>query len=281
MSATLEIESEKFRLELNRLAGLGLEFGRILKVESRRLVKTFINFTPPFKGASRVNQFETIDVNAREQGERAVERDIARVIRPIPDSLLQFLLRNNKVSFPQVFTIWHYGTMKFYKDVEHLGMTVAEVRAFHQKMRSNSSGRTPFFRLTPGMDLREYTGRNKPRIMMACPASVYKAYVKEAKSHVGKMKGGWAVAAQRLGVGLPSWIARHANQAQGDFIDQSGNKQTPFVVLVNRSRGIGDKVPGNIVRQSLEIRAKAIAANVERMIKYGVGQSGDYGYAKA
>ena len=49
MSATLEIESEKFRLELNRLAGLGLEFGRILKVESRRLVKTFINFTPPFK----------------------------------------------------------------------------------------------------------------------------------------------------------------------------------------------------------------------------------------
>lgn len=272
MSASVEIDDVSMRDALNRLASLGLDTGRVLRVEGRRLINDIVSLTPPTGGQSRVSQFVTIDVNSRKQGELAVAKDLANIFEVLSDSTYAYVRRTNKAQFPRAISVWQNGSNKRVIDIDHLGTSIDEMRAFHRRMRSRATGRTPILR----RHREDGLGRWKAYERMVVSKSMLEAYKREVKRDVGKMKGGWAAAASALGVSLPRWISRHAS---GDCVANLGRGDSPFIAAVNRTSGVASKTV-SVVQWAMRRRANAIRINVARMIKHGAGKSGDYGYAQ-
>ena len=273
MSVSVQIDDVRMRDALNRLASLGLDGGRILRVEGRKLIREIVALTPPSGGKSRVSQFATIDVNARKQGELAVSKDLANIFDVLSDSTHDYVKRTNKAQFPRAISIWQSGSNKRVIDIDHLGTSIDEMRAFHQRLRSKATGRTPILR----RHREDGLGRWKSYERMVVSKSMLARYKREVHGQVGKLKGGWAAAAAALDVRLPAWVSRHSS---GNCTAQLGRGDSPFIYATNNQKGSASKTK-SIVAWAMRKRASAIRTNVARMIKHGAGKSGDYGYAEA
>ena len=270
MSATVKVDDVKMRDALNSLVDLGLDTGRVLKVEARRLLKEVIKRTPP---------------DDRAQGENAIKEDIfggrrvnlgrGNVIKTIgifwiigDASKPQF--RNDGVA--QFFTNQGevIGTeQRFYRP----NASVEEMQRVHEAARSSATGRVSI-----AGSMTHSVGRWRFVDRMSVKKSTANRYFRFIKQHVGKMKGGWAVAAKSLGVNVSAWIDRHAGSQNG-YVNQSlGKTDSPFITIGNTSRGVEKKM-ASAVKRALHNRAESIKLNVARMIKHGRGASGDYGYA--
>ena len=255
------------------MAGFIGDSGKVLRQEVKQLMKEIIARTPPQGGTSRVGQFETIDVGAKRQGELALAKDLRGIFDVIPDGMHAKLIARN----PGVreMKIYLSDSTKFVVDRDFFAQNVGQMRAFHKRMRSPSTGRTPRFKAHRSQEL----GRNKARDRMVVSKSLYEAYRAECWKQIGQQKGGWGEAAKLLGVNLPSWIARHASGKNGFVRPDFENKESPSVTVGNTTPGAVTNCR-RIVQYALENRARFMARNLARFIKYGPGKSGDYGYAR-
>lgn len=272
MSATVEIDDIRLRESLNQLAALGLETGRVLRVEGRRLLKEIIKRTPP---------------DDRAQGENAIKQDIfggrkvnlGKGNRITTIGIFYIIGENPRATRKKGGDIMLFaskdGTEIFGTEANYYkpNASVAEMDAIHQAARSKATGRVSI-----AGSMTHSVGRWRFIDRMTVKRSAANRYFRHVKQNVGKMKGGWGVAAQSVGVSLPSWISRHANSSNGYVLDRLQKGDSPSIIIGNTTKGVRSKTL-SAVKRALNNRAISIAKNVERMIKHGPGASGDYGYA--
>jgi hypothetical protein len=97
--------------------------------------------------------------------------------------------------------------------------------------------------------------------------------IKRIQGHVGRLKCGWLVAVRDGAIRLsgsdfipPQWVTRHLKGARGWFINELGRPQTPTFTIANTSKGVSAGVSKYFVQQALNIRAKAMAANLAHFL---------------
>ncbi len=268
MSTTVQIDDVRFRDALNRLASLGLQTGRVLKVEAKALLREIIKRTPP---------------DDRAQGENAIKQDIfgGRKVNVGGGNLVKtigifFIIGENANAAQGKDGAAYFPRRGGGYAVEHNywkpNATVQEMADVHNAARSRATGRVSI-----AGSMTKKVGRWRFVDRMTVKRSAANRYFRHIKQHVGKLKGGWAVAANALGINLPSWITRHANANQGFVLDDLGNGPSPSITIGNTSKGARSKTE-SAVKRALYNRAVKIKINVKRMLKHGSGASGDYGY---
>ncbi len=258
MSATVEIDDVRMRDALNRLVSLGLDTGRVLRVESRRILESIIKQSPP---------------PDRSIGEAAVKTDLRRVFVPIEASILRKARKNSQGGFE---ILWATASGQLFSvRPEHLkaqaGQSdMAAIHAQHRKENGKVSGLGP--------RVKKHGGNLNVFNRYAVPRAVFNRYQRERVKHVGKLRAGFAHAAQQVGASLPHWVRRNMTPDTGYVRDNLTAGDSPSIVAGNTAPGSASRLAG-IVKRAVNARVKAIAANVARMIKHGSGKSGDYGYA--
>lgn len=260
MSATVEIDDIRLRDALNQLAALGLETGRVLRVESRRILESIIRQSPP---------------PDQSVGRGAVERDLRRVFMPVESAILRKVKAKGSGEF-QILWATNAGHVfgvrdEFFKPQAN----VSDLAALHAKHR-RADGRVAGL----GPRVKKHGGQLNVFNRYVVPKTVFNRYRRQQLSHVGKLRSGFGHAAQKVGSHLPSWVRRNLTQDTGYVVDRLQTGDSPSIVAGNTAPGAEARLSG-IVERAINARVKAITKNVARMIKHGPGASGDYGYADA
>lgn len=259
VNATVQIDDVKLRDALNRLAALGLDTGRVLRVESRRILESIIRQAPPSDQAL---------------GKGAVKTDLRRVFMPVEGSIIRKARKTSQGGFQ---ILWATSTGQvFASRPEHFKPDAgpSELAALHQQHRG-ANGRVS------GMGARVKKQGNQLNVFnrYVVPRAAFNRYQREKLANVGKLRAGFGHAAQQVGAMLPSWVRRNLTPDTGYVHDNLKTGDSPSLTAGNTAPGSSTRLR-SIVNRAVNARVKAIATNVARMIKHGAGKSGDYGYAK-
>lgn len=263
MSATVDMTG--FNAKIGELQGFGLSTGRILKVESRKLLQSVMSQTHPKQKA---------------QGENAVRRDLLKVFAPVSDKVANDATPMHGTA--EGFTkLW----------VADNGKKVIAVKTPNFKPSASLESLAAIHKATRGNDgrvhgtgfgvRREVRGKLNFINRVVIRESTFEAYQKKVLTHVGKLKSGFARALAAVGGSAgQAWIKRHAQGAQGPtgFVQMNLQGEKPSITIGNTAAGAEPRL-GGIVQRALAGRVKAITTNIRRMVKYGPGKAGDYGYA--
>ncbi|NBR87388.1 MAG: hypothetical protein EB141_13345 [Verrucomicrobia bacterium] len=256
------VEDIGFRDKLNQLAARGLEAGRVLRVEGRRVLQEVMRHTYP---------------ESRQQGENKVRGDLAKVFLPVGPESVTMGRRSQKKSAADYVPLWTVKTGKLYATA-HANFkpdaSESEMSAIHKSKR-NSRGSVRNFapKLAAATPKRTMVNRIVVR------RTTFNRYQRAVLTHVGKLRAGWAKGLQACGVTPPNWILRNATPDAGYVIDKLGKGDAPSLTVANTSAGAASMLHGFLTR-ALNARRMAIGENLKRMLKHGPGASGDYGYAK-
>lgn len=257
---------------------LGVPAATVLRVETKRLVQTLVNFTPP--GNGRLGEGET----PRQQGESAIKKDIfggRKVGKGALSRGLFFVMGESihavkqdrdevRLFVGKTGDVW-LTDKHFFKP----NASIADMDAIHSPARSRSTGRVS----TAGQYPNRETGRWKQVNQMTVGRQAADRYFKHLASHVGRMRAGWLPSAEAVKLNLPNWIKRHRGVAHG-FVQDQLSAPNPSITIANTFPGVGRAV-GHVVNRSLQIRMAALEKNLARLIKFGAGRSGDYETAYA
>lgn len=258
MSASVEIDDVRLRDALNRLASLGLDTGRVLRVESRRILESIIKQSPPPE---------------QSLGRGAVKSDLRKLFVPVEGGILRKARKTSQGGF-QILWATDNGQL-FAVRKEHFKpeISAGEMAALHRQQRG-ANGRVA------GMGPRVNKQGDKLNVFnrYAVPRAAFNRYQREKLAHVGKLRSGFGHAAQQVGAMLPAWVRQNLTPDTGYVHDNLRSGESPSIVAGNTAPGSATRLAG-IVKRAVNVRVKAIASNVARMIKHGSGKSGDYGYA--
>lgn len=153
------------------------------------LTKRLIQFTPPLaaKGTSGGRQGS----NARRTGEKAVQRDIMRAVRPMIGGLWDMPRMRNLIRAGDLVAINAILANMQWVGHQKGAKAVRWTPGWHRQARKSRGRVTGWTRLwTPDV-------------------AAEKAYIKKTQKNVGIARGGWAASAAALGLNPPDWIARH------------------------------------------------------------------------
>ena len=259
MSANVQIDDVRMRDALNRLASLGLDTGRVLRVESRRILESIIKQSPPPEQAL---------------GASAVKSDLRKVFLPVEGSIIRKARKTESGGFQ---ILWATDSGQLFATRQEMfkpdagPSELAAIHAAHRKNNGRVSG------LGPRVKKQGATMNVFNRYVV--PRAAFNRYQREKLAHVGKLRSGFGHAAQKVGALLPSWVRRNLTPDTGYVHDNLGQGESPSLIAGNTAPGSSSRLAG-IVNRAVNARVKAIAKNVARMIKHGRGASGDYGYAQ-
>lgn len=94
------------------------------------------------------------------------------------------------------------------------------------------------------------------------------ALITRISKNIGRLKAAWLVAATNGPIKLsggnqpPGWVLRHAQGAKGRYINGLADPAKPTFTIANFAKGIGQRQVNGLVQLALNIRAKAIQANI-------------------
>lgn len=262
MSVTVDMTA--FSQKLNELQGFGLSGGRILRVESRKMLQSVMRQSHPQNKA---------------QGDGAVRRDLLKVFFPIEDATMDGATP---------MTGQHSGFIKLW--VTDAGKKVISVKRENFKPSATMEQMEQWHRATRGDNGRvrgtgfgirtEVRGKLNFINRIVVRESIFEAYQSKELSHVGKLRSGFGHGLAAMGGSVPGWVKKHLKMGEvTGFVRQAlqpGPK--PSVTFGNTAAGAAPRL-GDIVKRALASRVKAMTTNIRRMIKYGPGKAGDYGYA--
>lgn len=266
MSVSITINDAGLRHELNRLNQMGLSMGRVLKVETRRLLKDIVRLTHPQNKA---------------QGETAVSRDLRRIFMPLDPGQMKLATRLNKrggqvVAAVDYVPLWTKNGKVFGTPRENFqpDMTEQEMHALHQSKRVKGKVRG-----RGHAKLAVITNRLTVFRRVVVKRATFKRYERQVLSHVAKMRAGFAQGLKALGESVPNWVSRNIGPSVGyTVVNIADGNAKPGITVSNHSPGVVEKM-GETVQLAVNARAMAIEKNIARMVKHGAGKSGDYGYA--
>lgn len=259
----VSVDMEKFSKKLDKLQGLGLSGGRILKVESRKLFQSIMLQTHP---------------RQKQQGDGAVRRDLLKVFFPIDDATMDGAtpMHGQHSGFVKLW-VADGGTKVIAVKQQNFkpSATIAQMEAWHRAARGND-GRVH----GTGFGIRrEVRGKLNFINRIVVRESIFEAYQKRQLSHVGRLRRGFAYALAKVGGSVPGWLKKTltADKPTG-YIKLNLEGEKPFIEAGNTAAGAAPRLQG-IVERAVDGRWKAMTKNLRRMIKHGPGKAGDYGYA--
>ena len=99
--------------------------------------------------------------------------------------------------------------------------------------------------------------------------------VKELQSHVGRLKAGWLISFNALGVktgpAIPAYVQKNLPYAEshrkGAYIDGLGVKDYPTFTMGNTAAGVGNEVSLYYMRVALVSRAQSMKRNFEMLFE--------------
>lgn len=236
--------------ELHRwAAAANLSIGEAVRDEMRLVLTACVRRTPPFSGADlRRMVGSDITGNAKQVGEKAVERDVRKVFRPV--SGLD-LFSDNEGFRRAVFAGDKKEVEKFLKGASNYRGVVDsadESAMLENRIRRGRVGRFPKWRATlsslPGQRLADSN-----------------------KADVGRAKAGWGTACAQFGVKLPRWVTKH--REPGAAVDQTSRPVGKIVASASNGvpwiQATGRELA--IVTGALREREKALEAKVRRAVQ--------------
>lgn len=249
MSATLTINIKPWADQIRRLDKrmATKTYPQLFRQQGKLFVQDLQLATPPFD-KSTING----PLNAqRKIGEKAVERDVKRLFRPLPkaDTITQGDKREAR-------TMRTYVRLSKWKELStilnRLGVRNSQVipeatEAIHNKHR-NEKGRIP----------------KKINPIIVVKSRSISVLVRTLKGHVGKLKAGWNKAALHFRASVPNWILKHSTP--GGVFDLSKDKDNPSITVSNASE-FGPKVEWKIVQFALKKREGAMRRQLEKLVK--------------
>lgn len=168
-----------------------------------------------------------VGANARQAGENAVKRDVARVYVSVSKVYKSFPNQKHANAYWAAITKRNYAQAQNIKDSYNPIYRRIPIRAFdggaaHQAARKNR-GRV--------------VASQKPLMVVQRDRSL-DTYTRKQVGHVGEAKGGWAACAKILGStrGLPQWVTRHAGTLSPGSVLESYAGPVYRVRLINGVR---------------------------------------------
>lgn len=188
------------------------DIAEALRIQAKRTTGLVVRMTPPMKSLAALEPWGT----QKRLGEAAVERDVKRLFTPLDEvagSIKNPALKERMEEavaardMPSVFALMN--VLKMPQDVVR-----QPTEALHNRWRDN----------------RGRVRRQRSRYLVISRGAV-NAFVRMKKRLVGRAKGGWAAAANVLGVALPAWIKRHPEQ--GAILDEADKRDDPSITIRN------------------------------------------------
>lgn len=201
------------------------------------------------------------DKNAKDQGERAVWRDIGNVYTT-PQRMYAEL---KKAKAQGEFT-GEQMARGFFAACRR--GDVAEAQRILR--RSGISGHTLPVQRFDGGAAHQRRRNNRGRIGGRAPSMVVidersvARYGREIQKRVGSAKAGWAHCARELGGtrGIPQFVTRHRNRVNGTVIDRTNGTDELYVVMSNTTPWIRDVLTERQQLEALRIQREKMLTHV-------------------
>lgn len=107
------------------------------------------------------------------------------------------------------------------------------------------------------------------------------ALITRIQKHVGRLKAAWLPAVRDGVIQItgaykpPQWVTRHYMGARGSYVNGLGRAQSPRFSITNSGQGAGKQFNAWIINSALNIRGKAMVANLKLMLS-GKKKLSDY-----
>ncbi len=227
---------------------LGIEAKKVLKKEAGELTKTLIKISPPADPAKTRSKIENSIRNKFElaANERSFENSADG-------------LGVSKTGLKWSFVDSHY--LRGVAPQSDMRQATAQT-IYNIYRKLTKSGRIVVNFKRP---------REHQKVMIATriltKKSTLNKVIARVKSHVGRLKAGWLVSFDALkptgGNQPPAWVTRHRAGARGQFTDQTSVKDFPTLTIRNYAKGAGSSAMKFFAQKAVNIRAKAMAANLK------------------
>lgn len=269
----LTIDDARFAEALNNLSDFIGDSGKVVQIEGRALLKEVFRQTPPpnqLQGREKVKSdlrkvfmpLDSTDFSAAKRAHKAKLRAAKRIRKNVEDDNLRELWVTR-------------GGVVFYTDAANFkpDASIEELKKIHQSKR-NQYGRVSGVgqRVVKRSPKEAYINR------VAIKRSLFNKYQRQVLQKVGTMRSGFAPALQKLSVSVPGWVSRAFKTSHGAAVANFSGPNA-FIEFKNTTPGVVREV-GRAFKTAMENRAHKMAVNLRRMIKYGPGKSGDYGYGR-
>lgn len=148
-----------------------------------------------------------------------------------------------------------------YKNHRYIGNApIAEIKKLYYTLSKKGEQKLPF--LKP---------RRRQMVLLRQGVTVQQKLlddlVKKLKSNIGRLKAAWLVSTVKGPIKItgankpPAFVTKHIQGARGSFVDGLATPKFPAFTIINRAKGISHKAVNGIIRDALQIRAKAMQAN--------------------
>lgn len=230
---------------------LGLESKVVVAKESGELIKTLVNISPPKDPGKTRKQ---------------IESDITGKFAAVGDVAHSNTKYSGKVGASGI--LWYGIDSEFLRGVaakdDKRKASVAELKVLRHRITKRGRLNLPFKH-----------PRKRQRVLLyqtvLTKASTVKKLIASVKKNVGRLKAGWLVAVASGPIRFtggripPAWVAKHAQGAQGSFINGLESQKFPRFTLINFAKGIGNRKLNmrGIAQAAVNIRGKAIQANIK------------------
>jgi hypothetical protein len=217
----------------NRARGFNANAEEFLRRAGREIAISLATSTAPY-GTNN---------SAKQLGEAAVRRDIARVYVPSGKVFSSFPNQKQGAAFWAAITARNYAKAQNIMDAYHPIYRRIPIRPFdggaaHQAARKNG----------------KVSVKQRP-VMVTQRDRNLLSYINKEVEHVGEAKAGWAACAKILGStrGLPQWVTRHAGKLSGGAVveNYAGNVKT--ITLQNQVRYAQDALSASEKQVALRL----------------------------
>jgi hypothetical protein len=227
---TVDIDSDQFALAASRyVREVGASMPKVLKAQTRLLLRDVLKFTPPKSYA---------------QGRAAVKRDFGRAIAVLDGESFSRSPQRLREALREAITQKDIGRLNaILKSAGMPGTVVPFDASLHRRLQ-NSRGHVAKWSGFYTIDRRAWEAR-----------------LNKLLAAVGWARAGWNAAADKVGLRMPSWVAKHQNGG-GACIEIEGN--IPTIEITHRS----SKIPNysRSVRDALKNRVRTMNKDVERLL---------------
>lgn len=208
MAEGFNIDWRDFDTQIVRqLATTGRGALPVLVEQGRGIIRGVMSVTPPGKPG-----VDGLSTTAREHGKSTIASDLlgggsrnknhrtGGIFSPMPRGILAQAEAVHGGTIERLFTRKDGTVFGVERDYFRPDATQSEMRAHHKKYFKGG-------RFTRAGGATRDIGRWKFIDKLVIPEETFRAYLREQHARVGYLLSGWRVAAKKLGLAIPAWIA--------------------------------------------------------------------------
>lgn len=221
--------------------------------QGRGIIRGVISITPP--GSESVDGATT---KARDHGRAMIAADLlgggkrnkhhrtGGIFAPMPRGIIA---EAEQVHGGGIQRLWSKSDGTIYgveNDFFRPNATLSDLREHHKKYFRNG-------RMTRAGGATRDVGRWKFIDRLVIPEETFQAYLKEQQAKVGYLASGWRVAAKRLGISLPAWIA-NADGPSTALVEVSDSRLR--IVATNEVSFASTRLPRRRIQWAIDRQTK-------------------------